>query len=53
MEIYLLCLLAWTSGREQKMLTAANGKFQNVNEPLQETNEQYREEKPENVSLIL
>ena len=53
MEIYLLRLVAWTSDREQEMLTVANGKFQSVNELLQGTSGQYREEKPEDGFLII
>lgn len=41
------------SGRGQEMLTVANGKFQSVNELLQGTSGQYREEKPENGFLII
>lgn len=42
MEIYLLRLVAGTSGRKQEMLTVANGEFQSVNELLQGTSGQYR-----------
>lgn len=53
MEIYLLRLVAGTSGRKQEMLTVANGEFQSVNELLQGTSGQYREEKPERGFLII
>lgn len=35
-------------GREQEMLTLANGKFQSINGLLRGTHWQHREEKPEN-----